>query len=58
MRILFIIFSITILFTACTKQPLAYSKEIATEKKIQSNQYRAKEAQNEYKQLQAQREKE
>jgi len=58
MRLSFLILTV-FLFSACTPTPeVASSAEHATEKKIQSNQSAAMYAQDEYKKLQAQREKE
>ena len=58
MRLPFL-FSILLLFSACSTTPeVNSSNEKATEKKIQSNQSTAASAQDEYKKLQAQREKE
>jgi len=58
MHLSFFIFTLFI-FTACSTTPeVTSSTEKTTEKKIQSNQSAATDAQDEYKRLQAQREKE
>ena len=58
MRLYFLIFSI-FLFSACSTTPeITSSTENSTALKIQTNQYRATKAQNEYKMLQMAREKE
>jgi len=58
MRLPFLLL-ILFLFSACTTTPeVNQSNEKVTEKKIQSNQSTATDAKNEYKKLQAQREKE
>jgi len=58
MRLFFLIF-ILFSLTACSTTPkVSLSTEKTTAKKIQSNQSAATNAQDEYKKLQAQREKE
>ncbi|SFV63904.1 hypothetical protein MNB_SV-13-1673 [hydrothermal vent metagenome] len=58
MKVISLFFSLFILFSACTSKPSPYTKEKNTEKKIQSNQSQALSAQDEYKRLQAKRQKE
>ena len=57
MRLSFLFLTL-LFFSACASPEISETNEKTTTKKIQSNQSDASDAQNEYKRLQAQRDKE
>ena len=58
MKAIYLFILIFALFSSCTSTALPYNEERKTEKKIQSNQSQALSAKEEYKRLQAKRQKE